>query len=49
MKSLTINYVIMVLYAANILWSLWCRDWLNAWYWLAALNITMAVTAMRFI
>ena len=45
--SLAINYVIMALYAINIVWSMWFRDWINAWYWLAALNITMAVTVGR--
>lgn len=38
------SYVIMVLYACNILRQAYAGNWQQVWYWFAALNITMSIT-----
>jgi len=39
--------LILVLYALNILAGLVTKDWLHAWYWWAAFNITLCVLFMQ--
>lgn len=42
-----INYLLMVLYVANVgRWSLE-RSWPDVWYWIGAVIITAAVTFRR--
>lgn len=38
------NYVIMALYICNSAWWAFNRNWPQALYWLAAFQITLAVT-----
>ena len=38
------NYLIMALYVTNSVWWAWHKSWGDAAYWIAAFQITAAVT-----
>ena len=40
-------YCTLILYALNMLVFLVLREWLHAWYWMAAFNITLCVLFMQ--
>lgn len=44
MSPSTFNYIIMTLYGINAVWWAMNKNWPQTMYWLAALQITAAVT-----